>query len=36
VGRTITSPLGCYNPERFASNEEMQEQIMRFNRGDPA
>jgi 2,4-dienoyl-CoA reductase (NADPH2) len=36
VGRTITSPLGCYNRDRFASEEKMQEQILCFNRADPA
>lgn len=35
VGRTGTSPLGCYDRRRFASWEEMEEQILDWNRGDP-
>ena len=35
VGRTATSPLGCYDPKRFKSVEQMQRQIMRWNRPDP-
>jgi 2,4-dienoyl-CoA reductase (NADPH2) len=34
VGRTPTSPLGCYDRSRFASDLEMLEQILRFNRSD--
>ncbi len=33
--RTATSPLGCYNEERFASLAEMQEQILAYNMPDP-
>jgi 2,4-dienoyl-CoA reductase (NADPH2) len=36
VGRTVTSPLGCYDPRRFASPKQMQDQIMEWNRPDPA
>lgn len=36
VGRTGTSPLGCYDPGRFASQDQMFEQIMEWNRPDPA
>ena len=36
VGRTVTSPLGCYDVKRFASQKEMQDQIMAWNRPDPA
>ena len=36
VGRTGTSPLGCYNPQRFASERDMFQQIMAWNRPDPA
>jgi 2,4-dienoyl-CoA reductase (NADPH2) len=36
VGRTVTGPLGCYNRDRFGSDKEMQEQILRFNQPDPA
>ncbi|MGZ5032949.1 MAG: hypothetical protein ACXWAC_07095, partial [Usitatibacter sp.] len=36
VGRTATSPLGCYEPSRFASQKEMVDQIMRWNQPDPA
>ena len=36
VGRTVTSPLGCYDANRFASQKEMQDQIMAWNRPDPA
>lgn len=36
VGRTGTSPLGCYEPKRFGSRQEMMEQIMAWNRPDPA
>ena len=32
AGRTATSPLGCYEPERFASLKEMEDQIMDWNR----
>jgi 2,4-dienoyl-CoA reductase-like NADH-dependent reductase (Old Yellow Enzyme family) len=35
AARTATSPLGCYDRSRFASLEEMQEQIMQWNRPDP-
>ncbi|HQR52869.1 MAG TPA: tRNA-dihydrouridine synthase [Burkholderiales bacterium] len=35
VGRTGTSPLGCYDRSRFASWEEMEKQILDWNRGDP-
>jgi 2,4-dienoyl-CoA reductase (NADPH2) len=34
AGRTATSPLGCYEPARFSSIEEMQEQIMAWNKPD--
>jgi 2,4-dienoyl-CoA reductase (NADPH2) len=33
--RTATSPLGCYEPERFISPREMIAQIMAFNTPDP-
>jgi 2,4-dienoyl-CoA reductase (NADPH2) len=36
VGRTVSSPLGCYDLTRFASVREMQDQIMAWNRPDPA
>jgi 2,4-dienoyl-CoA reductase-like NADH-dependent reductase (Old Yellow Enzyme family) len=37
VGRTVSSPLGCYDLRRFASSTKaMQEQIMEWNRPDPA
>ena len=37
VGRTGTSPLGCYDVRRFNdSQREMFEQIMEWNRPDPA
>jgi 2,4-dienoyl-CoA reductase-like NADH-dependent reductase (Old Yellow Enzyme family) len=36
VGRTVTSPLGCYDRSRFASDLDMQDQIMAWNRPDPA
>jgi hypothetical protein len=36
VGRTVLSPLGCYNQERFPSLKAMQDQIMEWNRPDPA
>ncbi|MGZ5080818.1 MAG: oxidoreductase [Usitatibacter sp.] len=36
VGRTATSPLGCYEPSRFASQKEMVDQIMQWNQPDPA
>jgi 2,4-dienoyl-CoA reductase (NADPH2) len=36
VGRTATSPLGCYDESRFASRREMLRQIMDWNRPDPA
>ncbi len=36
VGRTVTSPLGCYDERRFASIKDMQDQIMGWNRPDPA
>jgi 2,4-dienoyl-CoA reductase-like NADH-dependent reductase (Old Yellow Enzyme family) len=32
AGRTATSPLGCYEPERFGSLQEMYDQIMDWNR----
>jgi 2,4-dienoyl-CoA reductase (NADPH2) len=33
VGRTPTSPLGCYEPARYGGNiESMQRQILRWNR----
>lgn len=32
VGRTATSPLGCYDETRFASIEQMEDQILRWNR----
>jgi 2,4-dienoyl-CoA reductase (NADPH2) len=35
VGRTTTSPLGCYDRNRFVSDEAMLTQIMSFNRSDP-
>jgi 2,4-dienoyl-CoA reductase-like NADH-dependent reductase (Old Yellow Enzyme family) len=36
VGRTGTSPLGCYNLARFKGNQrEMLRQIMEWNRPDP-
>ena len=34
AARTATSPLGCYEPARFTSYPEMQEQIMAWNRSD--
>ncbi len=36
VGRTVSSPLGCYDRKRFISQKEMQEKIMEWNRPDPA
>jgi tRNA-dihydrouridine synthase len=36
VGRTVTSPLGCDDEKRFASIKVMQDQIMAWNRPDPA
>jgi 2,4-dienoyl-CoA reductase (NADPH2) len=36
VGRTVTSPLGCYDPQRFPSVKAMQEQILKWNQPDPA
>ena len=36
VGRTVTSPLGCYDASRFPSTKAMQDQIMEWNRPDPA
>lgn len=36
VGRTTTSPLGCYDRRRFKSNGEMMKKILEFNRPDPA
>jgi 2,4-dienoyl-CoA reductase-like NADH-dependent reductase (Old Yellow Enzyme family) len=35
VGRTGTSPLGCYEPARFRSDDDMFKEIMRWNRSDP-
>lgn len=35
VGRTGTSPLGCYDIRRFKSQGEMFNQIMEWNRPDP-
>jgi 2,4-dienoyl-CoA reductase (NADPH2) len=35
VGRTGTSPLGCYDLSRFGSQREMARQIMEWNRPDP-
>jgi 2,4-dienoyl-CoA reductase (NADPH2) len=35
VGRTGTSPLGCYDVRRFKSQAEMFNQIMEWNRPDP-
>jgi 2,4-dienoyl-CoA reductase-like NADH-dependent reductase (Old Yellow Enzyme family) len=34
AARTATSPLGCYEPERFDSLQQMQDQIMDWNRPD--
>lgn len=34
VGRTATSPLGCYDNDRFESSREMFNEIMRWNRPD--
>lgn len=34
AARTATSPLGCYDLSRFQSVEEMQEQILGWNKGD--
>jgi 2,4-dienoyl-CoA reductase-like NADH-dependent reductase (Old Yellow Enzyme family) len=34
VGRTATSPLGCYDADRFDSPREMLNEIMRWNRPD--
>ena len=34
AARTATSPLGCYERGRFASDEEMEAQILAFNRPD--
>ncbi|MDM0046260.1 NADH:flavin oxidoreductase [Variovorax dokdonensis] len=36
VGRTATSPLGCYDQSRFPSQQAMFEAIMAFNRPDGA
>ena len=36
LGRTPTSPLGCYDERRFASRKAMLDQIMRWNHADPA
>jgi 2,4-dienoyl-CoA reductase-like NADH-dependent reductase (Old Yellow Enzyme family) len=36
VGRTPTSPLGCYDLSRFPSQRAMLDQIMEWNRPDPA
>lgn len=36
VGRTGTSPLGCYDERRFPSRRKMLDQIMEWNRPDPA
>jgi 2,4-dienoyl-CoA reductase (NADPH2) len=36
VGRTGTSPLGCYDIRRFRSQGAMFDQIMEWNRPDPA
>jgi hypothetical protein len=36
VGRTTTSPLGCYDLKRFKSEKEMLAQILEFNAPDPA
>ena len=35
VGRTVLSPLGCYDLDRFPSRKAMQDQIMEWNRPDP-
>lgn len=32
VGRTASSPLGCYEPARFGSLDQMQDQILEWNR----
>ena len=34
--RTTAFPLGCYEPTRFDSHEEMEEQIMAWSAPDPA
>lgn len=37
VGRTTTSPLGCYDISRFdGSQEKMVKEILKWNRADPA
>jgi 2,4-dienoyl-CoA reductase (NADPH2) len=36
VGRTGTSPLGCYDPGRFDTQRQMIQQIMQWNEPDPA
>lgn len=36
VGRTVSSPLGCYDLRRYPSLKAMQEQIMEWNQPDPA
>ena len=37
VGRTTTSPLGCYDVSRFGgSQQKMVEEILNWNRADPA
>ena len=36
VGRTVSSPLGCYDLRRFPSVASMQEQILAWNQPDPA
>lgn len=35
VGRTGTSPIGCYEPARFRDEDEMARQVMSWNRSDP-
>jgi 2,4-dienoyl-CoA reductase (NADPH2) len=34
AARTATSPLGCYDPSRFESQEAMQAQILAWNHAD--
>jgi 2,4-dienoyl-CoA reductase (NADPH2) len=36
IGRTPTSPLGCYDERRFASHQAMVDEILRWNQADPA
>lgn len=36
VGRTTTSPLGCYDTRRFESQQAMVKQILAWNRADSA